>query len=93
MDSGLTAVVFATTDKGVIPETSRLKPNFALLNKHFFDKRSTQSALLLSIFIYLFIYLRYLAGLMKIFFGLTIVGLGYEALYRTGLILTSKKKI
>ena len=56
MDSGLTAVIFATTDKGVIPETSRLKPSFALLNKYVLDKRSTQSALL-SLFIYLFIYL------------------------------------
>ena len=92
MDSGLTAVIFATTDKGVIPETSRLKPSFALLNKYVLDKRSTQSALL-SLFIYLFIYLRYFAGLMKIFFGLKIVGLGSETLYRTVLILTSKKKI
>jgi len=29
--SGLTAVIFATTDEGVIPETSRLKLNLALL--------------------------------------------------------------
>ena len=31
--SGITAVVFTTTDEGAIPETSRLKLNWTLFNK------------------------------------------------------------
>ena len=35
-DSGLTAVIFAKSDEGVIPEMSLLKLNLTLFNKHFF---------------------------------------------------------
>ena len=54
-DSGQTAIIFATTDEGVIPETSCLKLNLALFNKHQFLQ--TLHKVLHSIFIYLVIYL------------------------------------
>ena len=54
-DSGLTAVIVATTYEGVSSETSCLKLNLALFNIHLFLQ--TLRKVLLSIFIYLFVHL------------------------------------